>query len=109
MTRPPQPVACTLAPADLTAQAGRWDKLIARSLAGRTETGDGLLLSFRPEAGAELPALVAVERGCCPWATWTLDSQPGMLVLTIRAAGEGVAALHALFGRDRACGPDESG
>ena len=104
MTTPPEPVACTLTSAEVTAQAARWDRLIACAVTGRTETSDGLLMSFRPWAAAELYALVAVERDCCRWATWVLDSQAGKVVLTVRAAGPGVAALHTLFGRDQGCG-----
>jgi hypothetical protein len=97
MTTSPEPIACTLTPAGLAAQAGRWDKLMAQAMTGRTRISDGLVLSFRPGAAAELHALVATERDCCRWATWTLESQPDELVLTVRAAGEGAAALHAMF------------
>ena len=61
------PVACTLTSAGLAAQGQRWTRLLARALAERAETADGLRLSFRPEPGAEdeLRALVAVETECC--------------------------------------------
>ena len=41
------PVACTLTPADLAAQAGRWQRLMARTMTERAETADGLRMSFR--------------------------------------------------------------
>jgi hypothetical protein len=93
----PTPIACTLTPADLAAQAQRWTGLIARSLITRTETADGLRLSFHAGAADELRALAAVEAGCCPWATWRVAQAAGPAVLDVRSAAEGVAVLHAMF------------
>jgi hypothetical protein len=93
------PVACSLTSAGLAAQAGRWARLAARATAERTETAQGLRIGFRPEPGAEqeLRALVAVETECCPWATWTVETSAGRITLDVRSAGEGIAALHAMF------------
>jgi hypothetical protein len=93
------PVACSLTPAGLAAQAGRWERLAARAMTERTETAHGLRIGFRPEPGAEqeLRALVAVETECCPWATWTVEASAGRIVLDVRAVGEGIAALHTMF------------
>ena len=91
------PIACTLGAADLTAQRRRWEQLMARALTGRAETADGLRLSFRPEAEDELRALVAVETGCCAWAAWTVEPAAGAVVLDVRSAGEGIAAIRAMF------------
>jgi hypothetical protein len=38
-----------------------------------------------------------VESECCPWATWTVQATAGRVVLDVRSAGDGVAALHAMF------------
>jgi hypothetical protein len=93
------PVACALTPADLAAQAGRWQQLAARAMTERAETADGLRLSFllRPGVQEELRTLVAVENECCPWASWTVDSNDGQIVLDVRSAGEGIATLHSMF------------
>ena len=93
------PVACTLTSAGLAAQRGRWDRLIDRAMTERAETADGLRISFRPEpeAEAELRALAAVESECCAWASWAVEAGDGRLVLTVRAAGEGIAALHGML------------
>ena len=93
----PIPIACTLTPAHLAAQARRWKRLIAGALTGRAEIADGLRLSFRAEAADELRALVAVEAGCCPWATWRVERAAGSVVLDVRSAGDGAAVLHAMF------------
>ena len=43
-------IACTLGVADLAGQARRWQRLMAQALTDRSETADGLRLTFRPEA-----------------------------------------------------------
>src|SRR6202044_2106707 len=97
MTAPQDPVACTLTADDLAAQVRRWEELMEEAMTGRTGTECGLRICFRPGAGDELRALVAVERRCCPWAAWTVDSSPAALVLEVKATAEGIAALHAMF------------
>jgi hypothetical protein len=93
------PVACRLSPADLAAQADRWTRLIARALAERTETADGLRMSFRPEPGVEeeLRRLVATETECCPWAAWAMETNAEVTVLDVRSTGPGIATLHGMF------------
>jgi hypothetical protein len=93
------PVACTLTPAGLTTQRGRWEQLADRAMTGRAETASGLRLSFRAEPGAEeeLRSLVAVENECCPWADWAVETHGEQLVLDVRSTGTGVATLHGMF------------
>jgi hypothetical protein len=93
------PVACSLTKAGLAEQAGRWERLAARAMTGREQTGHGIRISFRAQPGTEeeLRALVAVETQCCPWATWTVRADGAQLVLDVRSAGDGIAALHAMF------------
>ena len=98
------PIACTLGATSLAAQARRWEQLMARALTGRDETPDGLRLSFRPEAEDELRALVAVETGCCAWATWTVEPTDGAVVLDVRSADQGIATLHGMFTTGRSAG-----
>ena len=93
------PVACSLTRAGLAAQASRWERLAARAMIRFERTGHGIRASFRPGPGTEeeLRALVDVETGCCPWAAWAVHTDGTKLVLDVRAAGVGVAALHAMF------------
>jgi len=93
------PVACSLSPADLAAQAGRWAGLAARAMTGRARTAHGLRIWFRPEPGAEeeLRALVATETECCPWATWTVQPSAAQIMLDVRSSGDGITALHGMF------------
>jgi hypothetical protein len=93
------PVACSLTPAGLAEQAGRWARLAARAMTRRAQTAQGLRIWFRPEPGAEeeLRALVATETGCCPWATWTVQPSGAQIMLDVRSSGDGIAALHGMF------------
>jgi hypothetical protein len=93
------PVACSLTPAGLAEQAGRWARLAARAMTGREQSGHGVRVSFRPGPGTEeeLRALAAAEARCCPWAAWSVRADGTQLVLDVRSAGDGVAALHAMF------------
>jgi hypothetical protein len=93
------PVACRLTPADLAAHVDRWTRLIVMALTERTETADGVRLSFRPGPGTaeELRALAAIESACCPWADWTVDTSAGAVVLDVRSGAEGLATLHGMF------------
>jgi hypothetical protein len=103
MTIPPPgtelPVTCTLTPADLASQAGRWARLMARAMTERTGTADGLRLSFRPGPGVEdeLRRLVAVETECCPWAAWAVETNGGATVLDVRSTGPGISVLRDMF------------
>jgi len=91
------PVACTLTASGLRGQIQRWQRLMARAMTERAETADGLRISFRREAEDELRALVAVETGCCAWATWTVEREAGTIVLDVRSVAEGVATLHGML------------
>jgi hypothetical protein len=92
-------VACTLTQSDLKSQRERWLRLGKTFGLGRTETDDGLRLGFRyhPAIAEELEALVAVENDCCSWASWTVEREDDVLVMTARSSGEGVATLHGMF------------
>jgi hypothetical protein len=93
------PIACSLAAADFTAQAARWQRLAARAIIRRAEVADGLRMFFRLEPGVsdELRSLIAVEKECCPWARWAVRETEGQAVLDVRSSGEGIAALHGMF------------
>ena len=96
-------IACTLSPAGLAAQAGRWERLIARAMTECIQTVDGLRMSFRPEPGVEdeLRRLAAEENDCCSWAAWAVETDAGATVLDVRSAGPGITALHGMFRRDQ--------
>src|SRR5215831_9430170 len=68
-------VACTLEPGDRAPRAARWAALTARALrqASRTERGLRLTFGAGPGVGDELRSLVALERGCCAFAQWSVS------------------------------------
>jgi len=92
-------IGCTLSSADLAAQAGRWQELIARAMTERSETTDGLRMSFRPDPGveSELRTLAAAENECCRWAAWAVEANAEATVLDVSSTGPGVAALHGML------------
>ncbi|HJU37524.1 MAG TPA: hypothetical protein VJ716_08930 [Gaiellaceae bacterium] len=92
-------IACTLSGADHKTQRERWLALGENFGLGRSETEDGLRLSFRshPEIRKELEELVAVERDCCSWAAWSVEDEGDALVMAVRSQGAGVATLHGMF------------
>jgi hypothetical protein len=81
------PLACTLGPADGAERMRRWHALVAAA-PPRLRRGSGRLeLRWQLDAvGArELEALVAAERDCCGFVTWTLDRDDDGPTLTITA------------------------
>lgn len=92
-------IACTLTGKNQRTQRDRWSALRERFGIARHETRDGVRLTFedRPEVEAELRALVAVENGCCAWATWTVEREARELVMAARSQRDGVPTLHAMF------------
>jgi hypothetical protein len=99
MTTLSEIVACTLSGTNLQSQRERWIALGSSFGLGREETSDGLRLTFvdHPAVEQELRALVAVENDCCSWAAWSVERRDGLLAMTARSHGEGVATLHGMF------------
>jgi hypothetical protein len=94
-----EPVSCTLVHSDLKNQRERWVSLGLKFGRGSEETADGIRLLFadNPAVEKELQALVATENECCSWAAWAVEHDGGVLVMTARSKGEGIATLHAMF------------
>jgi hypothetical protein len=95
-----RPVACSLGRADLAQRTQRWDDLAARALSRMSRTPHGLQLVFGagPGVADELQALVALERDCCGFATWSVRAGGGQLTLEISGDGEqAVTAVQSLF------------
>ena len=93
-------IACELSGNEFGTQAERWLRLGRAAGLGRTGTEDGVRIRFRDEPAVEreLRALAAVESDCCRWARWEVHRAGGELVLRVRSAQAGAAALHAMFG-----------
>jgi hypothetical protein len=92
-------VACTLSDTHLKTQRERWINVGTNFGLGREKTEDGLRLTFKdhPAVEQELRALVAVENDCCSWASWSVEPEKDVLVMTARSKGGGIATLHGMF------------
>jgi hypothetical protein len=95
----PTPVACSLDAAGLANRRGEWEQLCRDSMIVLERTGSGVELRFRQglDADARLRRLVALERNCCSFASWTVHERMNQLVLTVSGPPVAVPALHALF------------
>jgi hypothetical protein len=96
----PPPVACTLGPGELAGRAARWQALAGRADGRVSRTEHGARLSFGAGEGVtgELRELVALERECCAFATWSLREQGGRVLVEISGGTpEAVTAVQAMF------------
>jgi hypothetical protein len=92
-------VACALTGDELAEQSRRWRALYERAGLERVETNDGIQIRFRSDVGVEeeLRALVAVERGCCRWARWEVETGDDSVRVDVTSTGVGVTTLHGMF------------
>jgi hypothetical protein len=101
----PVPVACTLAAGDRRRREDDWQAVTARALHARTAIPGGVRLHLRPDHDTThaLLDLVAAERDCCGWASWTLISTAAATVVevTVTDGGDGdeeaVTMVRQLF------------
>jgi hypothetical protein len=94
------PVACTLGSGELAGRAARWQALAARAHGRLARTEHGARLSFAAGEGVagELRELVALERDCCAFATWSVREHGDQVLVEIGGdSPEAVAAVQAMF------------
>lgn len=94
------PAACTLGAGDRARRASRWEALTGRSLvrAARIERGVRLVFAANLGVADELRSLIALERDCCAFATWSVHEHGAELALDVTADGaDAVAAVRSLF------------
>ena len=99
---PELPVACNLDAADGAARMQRWRALVERSQPRVSRSAHELELSWRLDAEGrdELYELVASERECCAFVTWSLAARGADTILTIAAdpgQAEDLDAIAALL------------
>jgi hypothetical protein len=92
-------IACTLDDGRRMARGEEWRAVIADGLEHREPIEGGIRLRFSadPAIAGRVEALVAGERECCSWASWTFRPSGDATVLEATAPGDGAAALRALF------------
>lgn len=93
------PVACTLEGGAARERAAAWEAVIGAALREREATPTGVRLTFAPDHAAThtLVDLVAGERDCCGWASWTLTTTGAATVVEATTGGGQAAALQAMF------------
>ena len=90
-------LTCLLPEADRNERVRAWRSLAVLIITReRTEAGFRLVLDH--SALGHLETLVAAERSCCGWATWSVISEPPHAVLEVIGPAEPLAALAAAFG-----------
>lgn len=101
MSEREEPISCSLAGESMTDREQQWRAVGAAALRARAFTPTGLRLEF--EAGREtahaLIDLLAAERDCCGWASWSLTSTAASTVIEVEAEEQAVPVLHAMFGK----------
>ncbi|MDQ6810458.1 MAG: hypothetical protein M3Z95_00985 [Actinomycetota bacterium] len=95
------PVACSLRPVDVPDRRAAWEELLDEAMLRCDPTPQGVRLRFAPDARIEqrLRELARLEEECCSFATWEVHLGGEDLVLSVDAAGEGVAAVRIMFER----------
>lgn len=89
--------ACTLELGQMGPRLERLRRLAETSLRSRRREGNVLRLAYRPDAAAEVKAVVALERDCCRFLDFHVQEDASRVDLTITAS-EGVGpAVEWLF------------
>lgn len=88
------PVACSLTSADLNDRERAWRKLLANGLVLRERIPGGVRLSAAPRAAAALMKLIDLERECCGWIHFDVESASAA---ALTAEGEGEEVLAVMF------------
>ncbi len=89
------PIACTLTEAELPDRIASARALGERALTGLEVGGGRALLRFDGER-AEVEALVAAERRCCPFLTFEIIRSAGVIELEIASPAGGEPILRGL-------------
>lgn len=99
MTSDYAPTACSLAGEDMNAREQAWRAVAAAALRSRSATPTGVKLAFEPdcETAHTLLDLVAAERDCCAWASWTITSTADATVVEVAADDFATPVLQAMF------------
>lgn len=88
-----RPIVCTLTAADLSDRGAAWRKLWASGLLQRERIAGGIRLTAEPGGVEALHELVELERQCCAWIDYDVDSTGA----TLTAYGDGEAVLAGMF------------
>lgn len=99
-TRNAEPLACTVELSEMGPRLERLRKLADTSLQSHQLEGNVLRLAYRPDAAAEVKAIVDLERDCCRFLDFQVHEGNTGVSLTITApadVGPGAQWLFAQF------------
>ncbi len=93
-------IACSLEPTQLGNRRAVWERLAERALRKSRSTTDGVQIVYAgsEETEQELEELAHLEAQCCSFAEWRVTRSSDEVLLDVTSAGDGVAAVRALFG-----------
>ena len=94
------PIACSLDVYGKATRAEEWRDLLGRDVMERAIIPGGirLVVPVSGKVSAQLKRLIAFERSCCPWISWTVDEGASLRVDATAGRPEGVILLREWFG-----------
>ena len=92
----PDGFACDLDESDLRERGAAWATL-ATHVRTSQRTGNGFRIVYDSKATEALRSLVAAERICCSWATWTCETTDEGEVMEVTGPAEPIGALADAF------------
>ena len=78
-------IACTLDARAMLSRRAWIERVAAQGLVSYRLQGRSLRLTYQPQAAAEISSIVALERECCGFLDFSLETTPDEVVLTITA------------------------
>jgi hypothetical protein len=92
------PIACTLTTGDLQERLEDWATVVRSPGSTITMTDAGVQIEVEPSMASDAERLVAAERECCGWATWSLVEVGPTLLVGVTSDDEvGVKTLQETF------------
>jgi hypothetical protein len=95
-----RPIACSLDAYGKTTRGEEWHDLLGRDVMERAIIPGGIRLvaPASGEVSAQFKRLIAFERSCCPWISWTVVEGASLRVDATARGPEGVILLREWFG-----------
>ena len=90
----PKPIACSLSDSEQVARSAAWQQLLQGGQVERVRVAGGIQLRATPAAARTLRELIDLERECCAWISFDVDSDS---TITLTAPGDGEEVLAHLF------------
>ena len=95
----PEPIVCTLNPAEMRDRGARVDALAADALLSRERIDGGRRHRFRADDAVEreVRELAALESRCCAFLTFAVAREPDAVVLDVTGAPDAQPVIEQFF------------